>query len=108
MTHDQLLTLLIQLLLVLGLARVFGDTDYEARPCGKYRFGDTRHICSDITKLQALGWSPRRTIEDSVNAYRDWLRAEDVAEDILEYSNRQMASLGVVRDINASTGASKS
>jgi dTDP-L-rhamnose 4-epimerase len=83
-----------------AVARVFGVNDYEATSCGKYRFGDTRHIFSDISKLQALGWSPRRTVEDSVTAYRNWLLTEDASEDILDYGNRQMAKLGVVRDVS--------
>jgi len=83
-----------------AVARKFDVTDYDPAPCGKYRFGDTRHILSDISKLQALGWNPTRTIDDSVEAYRDWLRAEQASEDILDYSNRQMAALGVVRDVS--------
>ncbi len=83
------------------VARVFGVEGYQAKPCGKYRFGDTRHIFSDISKLEALGWRPARTVEDSVTAYRDWLRAEDATEEILDYGNAQMAKLGVVRDVSA-------
>jgi dTDP-L-rhamnose 4-epimerase len=84
---------------VQAVARGFGVQGYEAKPCGKYRFGDTRHILSDISKLKALGWSPKRTIDDSVAAYRDWLRGADTSADILDYSNEQMAKLGVVRDV---------
>ena len=36
---------------------------------GEYRFGDTRHIISDISALGALGWAPRRTPAESVAAY---------------------------------------
>lgn len=82
-----------------AVAQKFGADDYRGTPSGKYRFGDTRHILSDISKLQALGWNPTRTIGDSIVAYRDWLRAEEASEDILDYSNRQMAALGVVRDV---------
>jgi dTDP-L-rhamnose 4-epimerase len=83
-----------------AVARSFGVEDYRATPCGKYRFGDTRHIFSDISKLESLGWKPRRDIDVSIAAYRDWLRAEDASEDILDYSNKQMAALGVVRDVS--------
>ena len=31
------------------------------RISGEYRFGDTRHICSDIDALKQLGWAPTRT-----------------------------------------------
>ena len=40
---------------------------------GEYRFGDTRHILSDISALRALGWEPQHTPADSVAAYAAWL-----------------------------------
>src|SRR5205823_5676658 len=66
-----------------AVAEIFAKKDYQPKPCGKYRFGDTRHICSDISKLQKLGWKPRRSIQDSVSAYREWLDQADSAADNL-------------------------
>jgi dTDP-L-rhamnose 4-epimerase len=81
------------------VAQVFGRRDYQPRPSGKYRFGDTRHIYSDVWKLRGLGWSPRRGVTESVEAYRAWLEQGEVSADILEYSQRQMAALNVVREV---------
>lgn len=81
------------------VAEIFGKKDYQPRPCGKYRFGDTRHICSDITKLRKLGWEPKRSVYDSVEAYQSWLDQADSAADILAYCQKQMAALNVVRDV---------
>lgn len=81
------------------VAEVFGKKRYDPRPSGKYRFGDTRHICSDTTKLQKLGWQPKRSMHDSVQAYRQWLAQADSAASILEYCNRQMRALNVVREV---------
>jgi dTDP-L-rhamnose 4-epimerase len=81
------------------VAEVFGAKDYRPEPCGKFRFGDTRHICSNVSKLKRLGWQPTRTIHDSVDAYRGWLATADNAAQILDYCNRQMAQLNVVRDV---------
>jgi dTDP-L-rhamnose 4-epimerase len=81
------------------VADEFGRKGYQAVPSGKYRYGDTRHIFSDVTKLKALGWKPTRRVSESVAAYRGWLASADAAEDILDYSNRMMAKLGVVRDV---------
>lgn len=81
-------------------ADVFGRRDYEAQPCGKYRYGDTRHICSDVTKLKALGWAPTRNVYDSVEAYKAWLGEADAAYEILDYCNRQMAAMNVVREVS--------
>jgi len=83
------------------VAEVFGHTDYQPNPCGKYRFGDTRHIFSDVSKLRALGWEPERTVYDSVEAYREWLSEADNVGQILEYSNRQMKQMNVVREVTA-------
>jgi dTDP-L-rhamnose 4-epimerase len=64
---------------------------------GEYRFGDTRHILSDIGTLRALGWEPRRTPADSVEAYADWLKGMDGLDQVLDEANARMRTLGVVR-----------
>ncbi len=81
------------------VAEVFGVKDYQPRISGKYRFGDTRHICSDVTKLRSLGWQPRRDVYDSVDAYLVWLREADDIDGILDHCARQMAALNVVREV---------
>src|SRR5690242_15919719 len=45
--------------------RQFGSHDAGV-VTGEYRFGDTRHILSDVTALRELGWEPRRTPAESV------------------------------------------
>ncbi len=82
------------------VADVFGAKGYQAEPCGKFRFGDTRHICSDVSKLKNLGWKPTRTVHESVEAYKGWLSTADNAAQILDYCNQQMAALNVVRSVN--------
>ena len=64
---------------------------------GEYRFGDTRHILSDISALRALGWEPRRTPSESVAAYAEWLKGMDDLDDVLAQANARMRALGVVR-----------
>jgi dTDP-L-rhamnose 4-epimerase len=83
-----------------AVAEVFGVRGYQPIPCGKYRFGDTRHICSDVSKLKRLGWKPTRSIVDSVEAYKLWLATAENAAEILDYCNQQMAKLNVVRDVS--------
>jgi dTDP-L-rhamnose 4-epimerase len=64
---------------------------------GEYRFGDTRHIVSDISGLRALGWEPKRGPAESVAAYAAWLDGLDGLEGILAQASARMRSLGVVR-----------
>lgn len=64
-----------------------------------YRFGDTRHIVSDITKMCSLGWSPKVPIEKSIEDYWNYLNAQENIENILEYAESNMIRLNVVRKI---------
>jgi dTDP-L-rhamnose 4-epimerase len=80
--------------------QAFGK-DLAAVVPGLYRYGDTRHIQSDISALQALGWTPRKTPADSVQAYRDYLYEQTDIDDIMEYAERKMRELNVVRKTQA-------
>jgi dTDP-L-rhamnose 4-epimerase len=73
----------------------------SAEVTGEYRFGDTRHILSDISALRALGWQPRRTTADSVAAYAAWLKGIDGLDGILAEAHARMRALGVVRKAQA-------
>ena len=64
---------------------------------GEYRFGDTRHILSDICALRKLGWEPRNTPANSVAAYAEWLKGMDGLDGVLDEANARMRTLGVVR-----------
>ncbi|GBD10429.1 dTDP-L-rhamnose 4-epimerase [bacterium HR23] len=66
---------------------------------GIFRFGDTRHICSDITRLRSLGWSPRYTPEDSVREYLAWLSSQECRADLLDSAQAHMQAVGVLRRV---------
>jgi dTDP-L-rhamnose 4-epimerase len=72
-------------------------SDQPGVVAGEYRFGDTRHILSDVSALRALGWEPRRTPHDSVAAYAAWLEGMEGLDDVLAQANARMRTLGVVR-----------
>jgi dTDP-L-rhamnose 4-epimerase len=69
----------------------------RARVTGDYRFGDTRHIVSDISALRSLGWEPRRTPTGSVAEYAAWLKGIEGLDDVLTEANARMRALGVVK-----------
>lgn len=81
------------------IARSVFNTAVAVSLPGQFRFGDTRHICSDISRLQALGWTPRRTPRDSVVEYVEYLRRQTDVDDILAYAQARMSSLNVVRAV---------
>ena len=76
--------------------RQYGS-DRPGMVTGEYRFGDTRHILSDITALRALGWEPQRTPAQSVAAYAAWLEGMDGLDGVLAEADARMRTLGVVR-----------
>jgi dTDP-L-rhamnose 4-epimerase len=76
--------------------RQFGS-DEPGRVSGEYRFGDTRHISSDIDALKQLGWVPRRNPADSVGEYAAWLEGMAGLDEILAEADAKMRTLGVVR-----------
>jgi dTDP-L-rhamnose 4-epimerase len=77
---------------------VFGK-DVAPETGGYYRFGDTRLVLSDVSKIGALGWRPRHSPEKSLADYRDWLRDHPRLEDVESAARRVMQSLGVVRAV---------
>lgn len=81
------------------VAMISGVPELEPNIPGAFRYGDTRHSCSDTTKLQALGWSPKYVAEDSVNAYVTWLNEQADVQDIFDYAQQNMKALNVVREI---------
>ena len=76
--------------------RVF-DKKITPKITEQYRFGDTRHIFSDISKLKYSGWKPVHRVEDSITAYAEWLKQLDEIDNVLDHAEQQMKSLNVVR-----------
>jgi len=74
-------------------------TNIQPKIPNEFRFGDTRHIISDITKLKNLGWNPENSIESNVHEYVQWLNSHSKIDDILKYAENNMKMSGVVRKI---------
>ncbi len=81
------------------VAKVFNKESLQLNIPNLYRFGDTRHAFSDISKIQQLGWKPKRTTEYSVQSYYDYMMNSDIDEGILEESIKTMKKLNVVREV---------
>jgi len=75
-------------------------TGYSKEPLmgNYYRFGDTRHIFSDIGRLSALGWTPAHGVEESIGAYWEYISRRKDAENVLEAAEKQMKQQQVIRE----------
>jgi dTDP-L-rhamnose 4-epimerase len=83
------------------IVRKHYGSDQPARVSGEYRFGDTRHIHSDIEALRGLGWEPKCTPAESVAEYAEWLEGMPDLDQVLADADAKMRRLGVVRQAHA-------
>lgn len=63
---------------------------------GEFRLGDVRHLVPDTGKLAALGWRPRRTLEQAAQAYAGWIVQQPEVKDNAAAAIDEMRRRGVV------------
>ncbi len=73
--------------------------DIEPRISGEFRFGDTRHVVSDISKLQRLGWQPKTSLEQIIREYLDWVQKQAEVSDYYAQAEKIMRQQGVIRSV---------
>jgi dTDP-L-rhamnose 4-epimerase len=72
-------------------------TGSQPRATGEYRFGDTRHIVSDISRLRALGWEPAGSIASNTDEYLAWARSQPDFRNYADEALAHMRQVGTVR-----------
>lgn len=77
------------------------NKNIKPRITGEYRYGDIRHIFSDISKLKKLGWTPKVSIEKSVCDYIDYLEKQTDISDIMNFAQKTMKKMNVIRKANS-------
>jgi len=63
------------------------------------RFGDTRHIISDISKLIGLGWEPKSSIDQIIRDYKEWMQEQPGVSDYYTEAEKVMRKKGIVRSV---------
>ena len=82
-----------------AVAKRFGREVPRPPEPAVYRVGDTRHTVSDISRLRAAGWSPRRGTAQSIDEFLDWFSAEPVDGTVLARADAVMRDQAVVRHV---------
>jgi dTDP-L-rhamnose 4-epimerase len=77
--------------------RQYLEAESPLRIPGEYRFGDTRHVLSDIGRLRSLGWQPRVALDRIIEEYVEWARRQPGARDYYGEAETVMKRLGTVR-----------
>jgi len=76
------------------------DEAMEPQIQGQFRFGDTRHIVSDISKLKKLGWQPKTPLEQIIKEYLEWVQNQDEVSDYYAQAEKVMRQQGVIRSVS--------
>lgn len=86
---------------VLEFARIMaaaaGRPELEPQVPGEYRFGDTRHIVSDVSRLRALGWEPQGDPARSCREYLDWAARQPDFGNYTTAAHAHMKQVGAVK-----------
>lgn len=76
------------------------DKDIKPAYNGEYRMQDARHIRLDPSKLMALGWKPRYTLQSGLAKHVEWAKEtakkDGVVEDKFEKAYAEMVASGVI------------
>lgn len=64
---------------------------------GLYRFGDTRHVVSDVSKLKALGWAPTKPVDAIADEYIAWASEQPGLRDYYAEAEAGMLARGTLR-----------
>src|ERR1019366_4943982 len=63
---------------------------------GEYRTGDNRHSVSSISKLQALGWNPKRSLSQILDDFLVWVQRNGGIPEQVQDAYLNMKQAGVV------------
>ena len=81
-----------------ALARKIGVELAPVIP-GEFRLGDVRHIISDVSRLVALGWRPRKNLDHILTDYLSWIQTQGLTKDYFSQAEQMMKATGAIRSI---------
>ena len=81
-----------------ALARKMGVEIAPVIP-GEFRLGDIRHIVSDVSRLLALGWRPRKGLDHILVDYLSWIKTQGSVKNYFAEAEQVMKASGAIRSI---------
>jgi dTDP-L-rhamnose 4-epimerase len=70
------------------------DSEQDPEIVHKFRAGDIRHCFADLSRIKALGYTPKVRFEDGVAELVEWVRAQQAA-DAFERAQSELADRGL-------------
>ena len=69
---------------------------------GEFRLGEVRHIVSDVSRLVALGWRPRKNLDHILTDYLSWIQTQGSVKDYFTEAEQIMKATGAIRSARRS------
>jgi dTDP-L-rhamnose 4-epimerase len=88
-------------LAILDLARILldqlGRPDLEPQIVQRFRAGDIRHCYADISRIQAIGYTPQTSLEEGISDLIQWVTKQPKALDQTALAVKQLDHRGLIR-----------
>jgi dTDP-L-rhamnose 4-epimerase len=82
---------------VAELMRKYFGSDVEVNVSGRFRVGDIRHNCADISLIKnAIGFSPKISFEQGLESFVNWVGQQEMIEDKYEQSVKEIKERGLM------------
>jgi dTDP-L-rhamnose 4-epimerase len=72
------------------------DMGIDPELSGEYRPDDARHVITDPTLIESLGWKPQILVDEGVRRYLEWLEDQPPVTDVTEGAYALMRGEGVI------------
>jgi len=73
-------------------------SDVDIKINRNFRLGDIRHNFADLTKAKSLlGFSPKINLDDGLSAFINWVKSQELTENLYDSSINEMRSKGLYR-----------
>ena len=66
---------------------------------GEFRPGEMRHLTSDTTKMNAIGYKPQVDLAEGIQRYIDWIKAQSDVRDYFSEAENILKSKGIIHRV---------
>ncbi|MBC5825121.1 MAG: SDR family NAD(P)-dependent oxidoreductase [Candidatus Eremiobacteraeota bacterium] len=92
---------------VRDIAAAIGEAvcaDIEPIARGEFRPGEMRHLTSDISQIESIGYKPTVVLGEGIERYLQWIGSQGDVHDYFAEAQRMLRAKGTLHRVTAATG----